>query len=466
VPAGCLLALGGLGVLAGLAVALLLAVPRVTGLAPAPQDGPASSLAPVRITFNVPMDTAATEAALAITPARAGSIRWEGNTLVFVPGSPWPLGEAVSVRLAGGRSRRGLPLLGSRSWSFSVGQPRLAYLAGTPANLWLTALRAGATPQALTDEPQGIYDYAVSPDGAQIVYAARRADGGADLRAIGANGQDAHEVLACPEEACVSPAFAPDGLRLAYQRYALTPGLGGGNTLGASRVRMLTLATGADEAVSENEARFPAWGPDGRLSYLDLQRSAIVVHDLATGAVTYIPTTSGETGAWSSDGQAIVFPELYQPSAAAPTLPAEGASEEAEGRFYTYLVRVTIATNATQNLSGEGVVDDGSPSFSPGGNWIAFGRKTLFLGQWTPGRQLWLMRPDGSDAHALTADPLYNHSAFRWSPGGTALACMRFNTAEPNGPAEIWVVELQPSGQAESAGARRLGTGYLPEWLP
>ena len=90
------------------------------------------------------------------------------------------------------------------------------------------------------------------------------------------------------------------------------------------------------------------------------------------------------------------------------------------------------------------------------------------LDQWTPGRQLWLMRPDGTGAYALTAKPLYNHSAFTWSPDGRRLAYMRFNTADQTAPAEIWLVSIAAAGAAgaEASAPHRLVQGYLPEWLP
>jgi Tol biopolymer transport system component len=190
----------------------------------------------------------------------------------------------------------------------------------------------------------------------------------------------------------------------------------------------------------------------------------VVIHDLTTGALTFVPNASGEMGTWSPDGTYLVYPELIFPALTED--PADPNSDEATSTFYTYLTRVTVATNERLNLSGEQVVDDASPAYSPSGGWIAFGRKLQFEDQWTPGRQLWLMRPDGSGAYALTADPLYNHSAFTWSPDGRRLAYMRFQTADQLAPAEIWLVGIAAAGSPEAAAAHRLVQGYLPEWLP
>lgn len=468
-PVGLWLGLLALGLAAGVGLALVLALPRLVSVAPAAGAQFVSSRAPLLLTFNRPMDTASVEAALTMSPGLPGTYTWEGNRLVFTPAGGWPRNSTITVRLAGGRSQRGLPLVGARAWSFSVGEPRVAYLAGAPlANLWLTGAGEGAEPIQVTGEPHGVYDYAISPEGTRLAYAARRPDGGADLRVLELDGAEPQDLVLCPGEACVSPAFAPDGRRLAYQRHSLVPGVTGLPDLGPAQVFVYELASGTSLPVGQGDTRFPRWGPDGRLAYLDTARSAIVIQDLASGAVTYIPGNSGEMGTWSPDGSALVFAELYLPPLRTPDPAAPGAGE-GSGQFYSFLQRVTIATNATANLSGTFEADDASPAFAPSGAWLAFGRKVLLDGQWTLGRQLWVMRPDGSQARALTADPLYNHSAFRWSPDSRTLAYMRFNVLDPGQPAEIWLVDLESETGAETAGAsapRRLAIGYLPEWLP
>ena len=301
-----------------------------------------------------------------------------------------------------------------------------------------------------------------------MVYAAQRADGGADVRSVNVDGTGASDLLVCPNAACLSPTLSPDAQRVAYQRQALTQSATGETMPGASQVHVYTPSTGQDETIGEaaNEAHSPHWGPDGRLSYYDVTRQAIAIHDLTSGAVTYIPDTSGEMGTWSPDGQSIVFPEVFFPAEAAPDT-AVGVGE-APTHFFSRLLRVTISTNAQENLSGTDPVDDGSPAYSPSGEWLAFGRKALDTSQWTPGRQLWLMRPGqagagsgSTEARALTADPLYNHSAFAWNADGSALVYMRFNPAAAEQPAEIWTINTDGSG------ARLLVTGgYLPKWLP
>jgi dipeptidyl aminopeptidase/acylaminoacyl peptidase len=492
--------LAGVALLVGLGLALYFSLPRLDSAVPPSGAQFVSSRSPLRLTFNRPMDRASVEAGLHLSPARAGAYAWQGQTLTFTPADAWPISSTVTVTLSGARSERGLPLLGDVSWTFSVAERRLAYLVDTAdPNLWISPIAgpdAGSQPQQLTTEPVGVYDYAVSPDGTHIAYAARRSDGGDDLKVAAVDGSGISTLVLCPNQACLSPVYSPDGTRLAYERHTLVAGLNGQPSPGPSQVYVRDLASGREQVVGDGDTRFPRWGPDtcpncgagagGRLAFLDTDRQAVVVQDLASGAVTYVPDSSGSMGTWSPDGAYIVYPEIVvPPSPTAQPTPADTTASNGEddntssNAFYSYLLRVNIATNETVNLSGQGVLEDASPVYSPAGDWLAFGRSMQQNNQWTPGRQLWLMRPDGTGAHALTGDPLYNQSAFTWSPDGALLAYMRFNTNDPGAPAEIWLIGVGATGNAVGdgstavtgnaltpGGARKLVQGYLPEWLP
>ncbi|MBL8057913.1 MAG: PD40 domain-containing protein [Anaerolineales bacterium] len=462
-----LLALAGLGLAAGLALMAALSLPHLATVSPADGALAVSTRARLSLVFDQPMEAASVAAGLSLDPALPGDLAWDaaGTTLTFTPRQSWPPGGQVRLSLAGGRSRLGLPLLERRTWSFTVGLERVAFLTGAPANLAAVSIAEDAQPGFLTVEPYGVADYAIRPDGGQIVYAARRADGGADLRAIPIDGGDPAEVLACPGAACLAPAFSPDGTRLAYERQTPAPAADGGAGFGDPRIYVLTLATGQAALAGDpaSQARSPAWTPDGRLSYYDAGRQAVAVLG-AAGGVTYIPSSSGEPGTFSPDGRYYVFPEIVLLENAITLTGTLAVTENVPvsvAGFYSHLLRAEIATNAAQDLSGPGVVEDASPVYSVAGDWLAFGRKPLVDQAWQPGRQLWLMRADGSEARQLTETPEYNHSAFAWHPDGRRLVLMRFNAIDPNAAPEIWLIN------SDGTGARRLAAGgYSPEWLP
>ena len=106
-------------------------------------------------------------------------------------------------------------------------------------------------------------------------------------------------------------------------------------------------------------------------------------------------------------------------------------------------------------------LEDTAPAFSPDGNWLAFARKYLTLALWTPGRQIWLMRPDGTEARQVTNTPDTNHYNLAWSPDGSRIAYSRFNQNAPTDPPEIWLVDPTSGEEAQLV----IG-GYAPKWIP
>jgi len=461
-----------LGVLIGLAATFVFASPRTVDISPVPNAAGLSSLTPITIAFNQPMDTASVEARLRVAPETEGdyAVNADGKIVRFVPRVAWPEGATVVVSLAAGaRSARGLPLLVGRTWQFSIGAARIAYLAdsGGPANI-LTIPLAGGEAMQLTRASHGVLDFAASPDGTRLAYAAVRDDGGSDLRAVNANDGGDVELLACPGEGCRAAQWSPDARLIAFERRPLIRGAGGKTRVGEPRTWLLDLTAGEAWPVPPegHVTAAPRWSAAGLLAYYDSSEQMLVVVDLVARQTTLIANDSGEMGAWSSDGLALIFADIVFTTDAPTTgsttaATATAGSDPAAPAFYSHLVQVEVATRARQELSVGPLVEDAGAAPAPLGAWIAFGRKYLDAARWTPGRQLWLMRPDGSNAHALTDAGDYHHSAVVWSPDGRRVVFTRFNIASPGASPELWTVNVDGSD------ARLLvERGYLPTWLP
>jgi Tol biopolymer transport system component len=462
--------LGAVGVFAGLLVVAFFAAPRIVEVSPPPASRDAPAGARISLTFSQPMDRVSVESRLTITPARPGSYKWEGTRLTFRPEVPWPAGTTVDVHLAtGSRSARFLPILRSHTWSFVIGAPRIAYLwpAEGAAEIYARS-PDGGEPDQLTTTPDGVLDFRLDAEGTQIVYAAAKSGGESDLRLLDLATHEDRPLYSSPAGTVArAPSLSPDGRWLAFEEYDLGTSGNAQFISGPGSVWVKQIDPDSDAAQvgpKDHAAATAGWTPNGWLYYQDRSLGAIAIVSVGAGATlqpfNYVPNELGDPGAWTTDSSAVVFPEIgYVPE----TVTVPGSSQEEQTILYSHLMRVEVETGDTVDLSRRSgdLVEDASAAYSPDGQWLAFARKYMDSEHWTLGRQLWVMRADGSDAHPLTDEPDYNHSALGWSPDSSKLVYMRFNQSDMAQPAEIWVMG------ADGTGAHLLATGgFSPRWLP
>jgi Tol biopolymer transport system component/methionine-rich copper-binding protein CopC len=442
---------------------------RVSAYAPADGAENVSSRAAIRITFSGPMRDQELGARLALSPSTPGRLAWEGNTLALHPSDALVAGQTYTATLHTGA--RGRPL----TWQFRVGEPRLLYLAPDEADrLQLFVHEQGARRQ-LTRAAFGVWDYAVDPEGEHIAYSAlrvaehppdwtpgRREQGPRDANGESAGlwlvdraGEEPRLLLADPDASCTAPAWSADGRRIAYERKDLSETVIGvlSGPLTPHIWLLDPLSGDTEPFVTDGvptPGRDPRWSPAGqRLAFYDLSAGAVQVIDFESGVRQFFDTLSG-MGTWDPAGEQMVLPDLT----------FRGA-HSADAR--AFLVRVDATTRAVQHLSISDVADDHTPRWSPDGEWIAFGHTALADGTLTWGAQLWLMRPDGSEAHPLVTDPGANFGAFAWRPDGGALAYVRLDIDDIADPhPELWVVAVGEGGDPV-----HIASGViLPAWLP
>jgi TolB protein len=406
------------------------------------------SRGPFVLAFPQNMQHSSVEDYFETVPALEGSFQWNGRLLYFWPIQPLQPGQEYLIRLAAGAlSEDGREIRQDMEARFQVRQPEVVFMSPVTgsAEVWASSMDQGS-PRQLTHTDGTVYDFGVSSDGEQIIYSARNDMSGLDLWMVDRRGENRKLLLDCGPDWCSNPAMSPDKTRLAYARR--NANLQPGGPPGVPRIWVLILETGQTAALytdPEITGFDPVWSPRGdRLAFFDGAAGGIRILSIELDDELLLPSNMGTVGAWSPDGNQMMFIDM----------------ETSVNRPYIIVYQADFAKDVISPvLSSDQVQSEyGKPAWSPDGEWIAIGIRAV---GGTGLQQIWVMRPDGSDAVNITNDFTYVHTAYRWDPAGNALVFQRLNLTSSNNLPEV-IVWQRESGEFTVLGD---DSGFA-DWLP
>jgi Tol biopolymer transport system component len=449
-----LLLLVGGGLVLGLGLAWLASyivergVPQVTPLgsfalvSTSPDDGSnGAATGSIKLVFNRPADLASVIDHLTITPPAQGAFWSEGNIVRFAPAVPFPRGQEVTVALdAGVLSQDGSQRLeDGAEWTFQVRSPRAIFLTPSkpPHILMVSAAQAGRSPQAILPGDQSLTDFSVSPGGEQLALVEANDAGGHDIWTLEESAPDPIQRTQCGGDDCLDPVWLPDRTHVAFTRVGAD---------GSSMVWVLPLAGGEPVRLLDDpqlQAKGPVWSSDGmQVAFFDLGNGTMRLHSFASDHDLSFHTLNGLVGSWSPDGTRMVASVL------------DISQESPVGTLYV----INAATGEATPLPLDGLVDAGSPVWSPGNSWIAVSARRPGGGL---ARGIWIVHPDGSDLTPAADQTGIAFGGPAWNAWGDELLFQGASLESLDSSPDVYVWR---SGEDTLQVIAQ--DAYAPDWLP
>lgn len=334
--------------------------------------------------------------------------------------------------------------------AFRIDQAKVIYMGLDDQNLYqlFTMPALGGEPVAITQDEFGVWDYTLT-DGGTIVYTAPRAQSGSDIWQIRRDGSQRRVLIECPTAACTRPTWSPDGERLVYERLDMpSQDMAVSGPPGVVSLWWLDTVSGETGPVfrdSQLPGYRPTWSPDGAwLAFVSPSTSEVVAYNLDDGRRHTITSLTGAAATWSPDSSALVTTnvQLDTPSQT------------------THLLRFDIASGELIDLTTGGDYGDTWAAWSPTGDWLAVVRRD-HADESTNGDQIWLMRPDGGQAHPITDIPDVTHGLPVWSPDGAFLIYQQYPLAGSAGQPGVWMLHVETLAIQQV-----VERGNWPAWLP
>lgn len=322
----------------------------------------------------------------------------------------------------------------------SINEARILYLAedGDRVKRLFITDADKASSYAITQPIHNVVEYALSPDQTSIAYVVLTDDLENQIWLGDVEGTG-HEMLSdCADAICSGLVWSPDGRCIIYEYMSLA-----NNASGLPTLWWIDVAGGGEMPVFQETSLpggKPRWSPNGEWLSYSTPQGIRLVH-LESGETRMLENVLGAAALWSPDSRSILLRDVVIQ----------------RDQFVTQLFMYRLESETLTNLNPTEGFENLLAAWSPTGEFIAVVRRDLSVPR---GDQVWLMRADGSEAHAITNTPDVLHGSLNWSPDGKYLLYDMYQLDVFPSVSQLQVIEIAPGTVAELD-----IHGYNPAWV-
>jgi Tol biopolymer transport system component len=419
----------------------------------------ASGRPTIKITFDEAINPVSLAGHFAIDPQIDGQLAINATEVVFRPNNALTPGTDYTITFrAGIAANTGRQLKQDVQWHIQITTPRLVYQGPVDSivqNLFLfDPTETNAKPKQITQRPDGIGSFAITPDGSGVLYTGIEKGGGASLYLYDVASDASNLLYECKDAVCSNPVWRPDGGAIAYERSDLNTNTNLGSSV--PRIWVYDLTAQAAKPLYTDAQRIgmsPRWASSGtRLAFYDPDANAIVIHDFdgSPDRTITMDQGTGQMGDFSPDGNTITYPKVILPN------PQQYVS-------HWVLTDISKTPFVQRDLEPDAENSDDVESI-----WTADNKGMIVLRQ-TPGTatsaatpaQVYLVDIASGTATPLFDDPGYRNGNPALSPDGTTLLVQRTPVEIAGARTELWSYNLITHEQK-----LLVKNGALPRWLP
>lgn len=252
-------------------------------------------------------------------------------------------------------------------------------------------------------------------------------------------------LLECVNAYCSEIAWSPDGQGFLYSRLDFDSE---NNPANVQSIWWLDLDT-RESAPLFQDALTPGfsarWSPDGKwLSYTSINPLEIKIYQMESGQSKILPNALGYPAAWSPDSRNVILQDL----------------EMTEYGYLNKLFSYSVEDDWLTMLAFDQMFDESFPVWSPDGEWLAVVRRAWVEGLPEEGNQLWVMRPDGTEASQFTYEEKHTFGQPSWSSDSRYLVFEYRAVEDGQIMSGIRILDLKNSKISDLA-----APGSRPVWL-